>query len=255
MIHPTAVISPKARIDENVEIGPYSIIEENVTIHKGCKIGPHVHIQGYTELGAGSSVFTSAAIGSRPQDLKYKGEKTFLNIGENNTIREFVTINPGTSEGTATTVGNNNLLMAYVHIGHNCVIGSNVIIANAGTLAGHVTIEDYANIGGLVGIHQFCRVGRHAIIGGCSKIVKDIVPYVTADGNPAVPRGINKIGLKRRNFPAEKISFIEDIYKKLFRSGLNISDAVAAIEKMGESEESLFLIDFIRKSERGISRR
>jgi len=254
MIHPTAIVSPKARIDKNVEIGPYTIVEENVTIHKGCKIGPHVHLLGYTELGAGSSVFTCAVIGSRPQDLKYKGEETYLKIGENNTIREFVTINPGTSEGTSTLVGSNNLLMAYVHIGHNCIIGDNVIIANAGTLAGHVTIEDYANVGGLVGIHQFCRVGRHSIIGGCSKIVKDIVPFVMADGNPAVPHGINKIGLKRRNFPAEKISCIEDVYKKLFRSGLNVSDAVAEIERMGKSEEISFIVDFIRKSERGIAR-
>jgi UDP-N-acetylglucosamine acyltransferase len=253
-LHPTALVSSKARIDKDVEIGPYSIIEENVTIRGGCTICPHVHILGHTEIGAGCRIFTGAVIGSCPQDLKYKGEKTYLKIGENNTIREFVTINPGTSEGESTIVGSNNLLMAYVHIGHNCIIGNNVIIANAGTLAGHVIVEDYAIIGGLVGIHQFCRVGRHSITGGCSKIVKDIVPYVTADGNPAVPYGINKIGLKRRNFQAEKISCIEEVYKKLFRSGLNVSDAVAGIEKMEKSEEISFVVEFIKKSERGIAR-
>jgi len=254
MIHPTALVSSKSHIDKDVEVGPYSIIEENVSIHKGCKIGPYVHIEGYTEIGAGCSIFTGAVIGSIPQDLKYKGGKTYLKIGENNTIREFVTMNPGTSEGDSTTIGNNNLIMAYTHVAHNCIIGDNVIIANAGTLAGHVTIEDFAIIGGLVGIHQFCRVGRHSIIGGCSKITKDIVPYVMADGHPAVPHGINKVGLKRRNFSAEKISLIEEAYKRLFRSELNISDALRDIEKMGESEEIAYLIEFIRFSERGIAR-
>lgn len=254
MVHPTALVSPKARIDQDVEIGPYSVVEENVTIHRGCRIGSYVHLRGYTELGAGCSVFTSAVIGSIPQDLKYKGEKTYLKIGENNTIREFVTMNPGTSAGDSTIVGSNNLLMAYVHIAHNCVIGNNVIIANAGTLAGYVTIEDYAVIGGLVGIHQFCRIGRHAIIGGCSKVVKDIIPFVMADGHPAVPHGINKVGLKRRNFSEAKISLIESAYKKLFRSGLNVSDAISEIEEIGQSEELLCITEFIRKSERGIAR-
>jgi len=254
MIHPTALVSSKAHIDKNVEIGPYSVVEENVIIRKDCRIGTHVHILGYTELGAGCSVFTCAVVGSMPQDLKYRGEETYLKIGEKNTIREFVTINPGTSEGESTVVGNNNLLMAYVHIGHNCIIGNNCIIANAGTLAGHVTIEDLANVGGLVGIHQFCRVGRHSIVGGCSKIVKDILPFVTADGHPAVPRGINKIGMKRRNFSTERISVVEDAYRKLFRSGLNVSDAVTELDKMGKSEELSYIIEFIRKSERGIAR-
>jgi UDP-N-acetylglucosamine acyltransferase len=255
MIHPTALISPKARVDNlDVEIGPYSVIEEDVSIRKGCKIGPYVHIQGHTEIGAGCSIFTGAVVGSIPQDLKYKGEKTYLKIGDNNTIREFVTINPGTSSGESTVIGSNNLIMAYAHIAHNCVIGDNVIIANAGTLAGHVTVEDFAVIGGLVGIHQFCRVGRHSIIGGCSKITKDIVPYVMADGHPAVPHGINKVGLKRRNFSAEKILLIEDAYRKLFRSGLTVEDAIKDIESMGESEEISHIVEFVNLSERGIAR-
>jgi len=254
MIHPTALVSPKAYIHDEIEIGPYSIIEENVIIHRGCKIGPHVHIQGYTEIGAGCSVFTGAVIGSMTQDLKYKGEKTYLKVGKNNTVREFVTMNAGTSDGESTVVGNNNLIMAYVHIAHNCIIGDNVIIANAGTLAGHVIIEDFAIIGGLVGIHQFCRVGRHSITGGCSKISKDIIPFVMADGYPAVPYGINRVGLKRRKFTAAKIAHIEDIYKKLFRSGLNVSDALQDIKKMEKSEELTQIVEFIKKSERGIAK-
>lgn len=255
-IHPTAIISPKAFIeeDESIEIGPYVIIEDNVVIRKGCKIGPYVHIQGYTEIGSGCRIFTGAIIGSMTQDLKYKGGKTYLKIGEGNTIREFVTINTGTAEGDTTIIGNNNLIMAYAHIAHNCVIGNNVIIANGGTLAGHVIIDNFAIIGGLVGIHQFCRVGSYSIIGGCSKITKDIVPFVIADGHPAVPHGINRIGLKRRNFPPEKIEQIEKIYKILFRSGLNVSEAVSELEKMEPTEEVQYMIDFIRNSRRGIAR-
>ncbi|MCM8761915.1 MAG: acyl-ACP--UDP-N-acetylglucosamine O-acyltransferase [Candidatus Omnitrophica bacterium] len=255
-IHSTAIISSNVFIDddETTEIGPYAIIEGSVIIHKGCNIGPYVHIQGHTEIGAGCRIFTGAIIGSIPQDLKYKGGKTYLKIGEGNTIREFVTINTGTSEGESTIIGNNNLIMAYVHIAHNCVIGNNVIIANGGTLAGHVVVDDFAIIGGLVGIHQFCRIGRYSIIGGCSKITKDIVPFVIADGHPAVPHGINKIGLKRKNFPSEKIAQIEEIYKTLFRSGLNVSEAMAELEKMDRTEEISCIIDFIKNSSRGIAR-
>ena len=255
-IHPTAIISPDVFIDpdESTEIGPYTIIEGNVTIHKGCRIGPYVHIQGYTEIGAGCRILTGAIIGSIPQDLKYKGGKTYLKIGERNTIREFVTINTGTSEGESTIIGNNNLIMAYVHIAHNCVIGNSVIIANGGTLAGHVVIDDFAIIGGLVGIHQFCRVGRYSIIGGCSKITKDIVPFVIADGHPAVPHGVNKIGLKRKGIPPEKIAHIEEIYRILFRSGLNVSEAMVELEKMEKTEEVVCMVDFIKNSSRGIAR-
>ncbi|NLG12173.1 MAG: acyl-ACP--UDP-N-acetylglucosamine O-acyltransferase [Elusimicrobia bacterium] len=255
-IHPSAIISPEAFIDpdESVEIGPYTIIEGNATIHKGCKIGPYVHIQGYTEIGEGCRIFSGAIIGSIPQDLKYKGGKTYLKIGKRNTIREFVTINTGTSEGESTTIGDDNLFMAYVHIAHNCFIGNNVIIANGGTLAGHVVVDDFAIIGGLVGIHQFCKIGKHSIIGGCSKITKDIIPYVVADGHPAVPCGVNKTGLKRREFSSEKIMHIEEIYKICFRSGLNVSEAIAELEKMEETEERNDIMGFIKESSRGIAK-
>lgn len=253
-IHPTAIVSPKAEIELDVEIGPYVTIEENVKIGKGCKIGPYVHIKGYTEIGENCKIFTSAVVGSIPQDLKYKGERTYLKIGKNNTIREFVTINPGTFEGEITFIGDNNLIMAYAHIAHNCYVGNNVIIANSGTLAGHVVVEDFSIIGGLVGIHQFCRIGRHSIIGGCSKVTKDIIPYVTADGHPAIPYGINTIGLKRRNFSKEKIEILQEVYRILFHSGLNISDAIKEIIKMENCEEVKNIIEFIEKSERGIAK-
>jgi len=253
-IHPTAVISPKSHIDSGVQVGPFSIIGENVTLCKDCEVGSSVNIQGHTEIGARCKIFTGAVIGSLTQDLKYRGGDTFIKIGEDNTIREYVTVNSGTAEGESTVIGKKNLLMAYVHIAHNCVIGNNTIIANAGTLAGHVEVEDFAIIGGLAGIHQFCRIGRHAIVGGCSKVTKDVVPFVMADGHPAKPFGVNKTGLKRRGFTPESIGSIEKAYRLLFRSGLNVSEALSEIEKMEETEETACLVSFIRKAERGIAK-
>lgn len=253
-IHPSAIISPAVEIGEDVEIGPYAIIEGNVKIGNNCKIGPLVHIQGNTEIGEGCKIFTGAIIGSIPQDLKYKGGKTYLKIGKNNVIREFVTINLATSEGEETVIGDNNLLMAYSHIAHNCKIGNNVIIANGGTLAGHVVVEDYAIIGGLVGIHQFCKIGKHSIIGGCSKVTMDIIPFIVADGHPARPYGINIIGLKRRNFSDEKINILKNVYKIIFKSGLNITDALKKLEELSHFEEVKDIIEFIKNSERGIAR-
>ena len=253
-IHPTAIISSEVEIGENVEIGPYAIIEGKVKIGNNCKIGPFVHIQGYTEIGENTKIFTGAIIGSIPQDLKYKGDITYLKIGNNNIIREYVTINPGTSAGEETIIGDNNLIMAYAHVAHNCKIGNNVIIANSGTLAGHVEINDYAIIGGLVGIHQFCRIGKHSIIGGCSKVVMDIIPYIVADGHPARPYGINLIGLKRRNFSEEKIKILNDAYKIIFRSGLNTTQALKKLEEMNNCEEIREIIEFIKSSQRGIAK-
>jgi len=253
-IHPTAIISPEVEIGDNVEIGPYAIIEGKVKIGDNCKIFPSVHIQGYTEIGENTKIFTGAIIGSIPQDLKYKGDITYLKIGKNNTIREYVTINPGTSSGEETIIGDNNLIMAYAHIAHNCKIGNNVIIANSGTLAGHVEIDDYAIIGGLVGIHQFCRIGKHSIIGGCSKVVMDIIPFIMADGHPARPYGINVIGLKRRNFSDEKIKILNSVYRIIFKSGLNTSQALKKLEEMNDCEEIKEIIEFIKSSQRGIAK-
>ncbi|MCM8772659.1 MAG: acyl-ACP--UDP-N-acetylglucosamine O-acyltransferase [Candidatus Omnitrophica bacterium] len=253
-IHPTAIISKEAEIGKDVEIGPYVVIEGKVKISNGCKIGPYVHLQGYTEIGENTKIFTGAVIGSIPQDLKYKGGVTYLKIGKNNIIREFVTINPGTFEGEETVIGDNNLLMAYSHIAHNCKIGNNVIIANYGGLAGHVIIEDFAVIGGFVGIHQFCRIGKHSMIGGCSKVTMDIIPYITADGHPARPYGVNVIGLKRRNFTKEKIEILHLAYKIIFKSGLNTEEALKKLEELNSYEEIRDIIQFIKTSERGIAR-
>jgi UDP-N-acetylglucosamine acyltransferase len=253
-IHSTAVISPDAEIGNNVQIGPYTVIEQNVVLGPDCWVGPHAHIYGFTRIGEKNRIFTAAVIGSPPQDLKYKGEKTYLEIGDNNTIREFVTVNPGTSAGDKTIIGNNNLIMAYSHIAHNCEIGSNVIIANAGTLAGHVKIEDFAILGGLTGVHQFCSVGKYSITGGCSKITKDIVPFVMADGHPAVVCGINKVGLRRKNFGPDKIALIEKAYKILFRQGLNVSKAVTELKKIPECEEINSILNFVKTSRRGIAK-
>jgi UDP-N-acetylglucosamine acyltransferase len=253
-IHPTAIISPEVEIGDNVEIGPYAIIEGKIKIGDNCKIFPFAHIQGYTEIGENTKIFTGAIIGSIPQDLKYKGGITYLKIGKNNTIREYVTINPGTSAGEETIIGDNNLIMAYAHIAHNCKVGNNVIIANSGTLAGHVEIGDYAIIGGLVGIHQFCRIGKHSIIGGCSKVVMDIIPFIMADGHPARPYGINVIGLKRRNFSDEKIKILNSVYRIIFKSGLNTSQALKKLEEMNDCEEIKEIIEFIKSSQRGIAK-
>lgn len=253
-IHPTAIVSPKADIDSSATVGPFSVIGDGAILHKDCEVGSAVNIHGNTEIGARCKIFTGAVIGSITQDLKYRGGKTFIKIGEDNTIREYVTINSGTAAGESTVIGNGNLLMAYVHIAHNCIIGDNVIIANAGTLAGHVTVEDFAIIGGLAGVHQFCRIGKHSITGGCSKVTKDIIPFVMADGHPARPFAVNKVGLKRRGFSEEKIRIIDAAYKYLFRSGLNVSAALAEISKIEQTEEIIAIACFIQKAERGIAK-
>src|SRR3989338_947696 len=190
-VHPTAIVSKKAKLADDIQVGPYTIIADNVVIGKGAVIHAYCLLEGNTSVGSGCEIFTGAVIGSRPQDLKYKGGKSFLEIGDNNIIREYSTFNPGTEEGSKTVVGNNNLFMAYAHIAHDCVVGNNCVIANNGTLAGHVTIEDNAVVGGLVAIHQFVRIGRFSIIGGCSKVVQDIPPYSTCDGHPARVYGLN----------------------------------------------------------------
>jgi len=255
LIHPSAIISSDAEIGEHTSIGPYAVIEGGAKIGSNCFVGPMVHIGANVEIGNNCKIYTSAAIGNPPQDLKYMGEISFVRIGNNNTIREFVTINTATGENQCTIVGDNNLLMAYVHVAHNCVIGNNCIIANAATIAGHVLIDDYAVIGGLVGIHQFSRIGKHAIIGGCSKITKDIIPFITADGHPARPHGINTIGLKRRGFSNEVISILEDVYKIIFRSNLTIQNVIEKLKlqftSVVEIEE---IIRFLISSERGIAR-
>ncbi len=253
-IHPSAIIASTVQLADNVDIGPYCVIEGNVTIGAGTRLGPFVHIQGNTTIGERCTVHAGASIGGLPQDLKFRGEKTYLKIGDDNDIREYVTMNLATGEGETTLVGNHNLLMAYAHVAHNCLIGDHCVIANSVALAGHIVVEDYAILGGMVGVHQFSKVGRHTIIGGCSKITKDIIPYVMADGHPAAPSGINRVGLKRRGFSDESIAQLDAAYKLLFRSGLNVSDAVREIGKLDKSDEVSHILEFIKNSSRGIAK-
>lgn len=252
-IHPTAIVSKKAKLASDVIVGHYSVVGDAVTIGIRTKIGSHCVIEGNTTIGCGCEVFTGAVIGSRPQDLKYEGKKVFLEIGNENIIREYCTFNPGTEESAKTIVGDNNLFMAYSHIAHDCLIGNNCIIANNGTLAGHVTIEDKAVVGGLVAIHQFVRVGTLSIIGGCSKVVQDIPPYSTCDGHPARVYGLNLIGLRRHKIPKESIEELNRAFKILFNAGLSARHSIEKIEKeVTKTQEVSYLINFVRNSERGI---
>lgn len=253
--HPTAIISKKAKLADDVNVGPFTAIADNVTIGSGVKIGAACVIEGNTSIGENCEIFTGAVIGSRPQDLKYKGEKSFLEIGSNNIIREYCTFNPGTSEGSKTVVGDNNLFMAYSHVAHDCAVGDNCVVANNGTLAGHVTIEDKAIIGGLVAIHQFVRVGTLSIIGGCSKVVQDIPPFSTCDGHPARVYGLNLIGLRRNGLSNEAIRELDRAFKLLFDSGLSRKHALDQIAKeLKISKEISYLIEFVGNSQRGVSR-
>jgi len=252
-IHPTAIISKGARLADNVRIGPYACIGDNVTIKEGTSIGAGVVVEKNTTIGRNCRISTGAVVGSIPQDLKYSGEESFLEIGDNNIIREYCTLNLGTGEGGRTIIGNDNLLMAYSHIAHDCRIGNNCVIANCGTLAGHVTIEDRAVIGGLVAIHQFVRVGELSIVGGCSKVVQDIPPYSTCDGHPAKIYGLNLVGLRRANFSPETIKKLGHAFKILFHSGLSPKQAVKNLDAEGIAEIT-HLLDFIKKSERGLCR-
>lgn len=254
-IHPKALVHSKAEVADDIKIGPYTIIGENVKINSGTEIGSHCVIEGRTSIGKNCRIFTGAVVGSIPQDLKYKGEVSFLEIGNNNIIREYVTINPATKDRKKTKIGDNNLLMAYSHIAHDCIIGNNVIIANAGTLAGYVTIEDGAVIGGLVAIHQFVKIGTLSIIGGCSKVVQDIVPYSICDGHPAKVYSLNIIGLRRAKFSNKIKSDLKYTFKLLFKSKISISHAIKRIEsEIDKSAEITHLIEFIKKSKRGICR-
>ncbi|HJU62944.1 MAG TPA: acyl-ACP--UDP-N-acetylglucosamine O-acyltransferase [Candidatus Binatia bacterium] len=255
-IHETALVDRRAEIDSDVEIGPYSSIGKHVRIGKGCRIKSHVVIEGRTTLGAGNTIFQFATVGSVPQDLKYKGEPSELIIGERNTIREFVSLNPGTTGGgMATRVGDGNLLMMYCHIAHDCILGSHNIIANGATLGGHVVIEDYVIVGGLVGIHQFTKVGRGAILGAGSMVSKDVPPYCNATGDRARLHGLNLEGLKRRGFEREKIEALKKAYRIMFRSKLTTGAAIAKIRReLSCYAEAQQLATFIESSQRGVCR-
>jgi UDP-N-acetylglucosamine acyltransferase len=255
MIHPTAIIDPAAEVDSSARIGPYCIVGPNVVIGADTELQHHVTIMGPTTIGAGNYFFAYTSIGQKTQDLKYAGEPTYLEIGDGNTFREFSTVNRGTLPGTKTIVGNGGNFLAYSHIAHDCIVGNKVIFSNNGTLAGHVEVGDHAVIGGLAAVHQFCRVGRHAITGGCSKIVQDVPPFFIADGNPAVIRGINQVGLERAGFSAETIRTLKEAYRILYRSKLNVKQSVEVIrQEIPALPEITELCSFIESSQRGIIR-
>ncbi|MDO9393671.1 MAG: acyl-ACP--UDP-N-acetylglucosamine O-acyltransferase [Methylotenera sp.] len=255
-IHPTAIIDATAELDTSVEIGPYSIVGANVKIDAGTRVAGHVIINGPTVIGKNNHIFQYSSLGEAPQDKKYKDEPTLLEIGDNNTIREFCTFNRGTIQDKGTTkIGNDNWIMAYVHIAHDCQIGNHTIFANNTSLAGHVDIDDYAILGGFTLIHQFCKVGSHVITAVGSVVFKDIPPYVTAAGYDAKPHGINAEGLKRRGFSTESILQIKRAYKALYRNGLTLDEAKIELAAMQKTTPEIGLLtDFLKISTRGIVR-
>lgn len=256
MIHPTALVDPGARIADGVVIGAYSVIGPDVHIDEGCWVGPHVVINGPTTIGRFNKIFQFASVGEACQDLKYQGEPTRLVIGDHNTIREFSTLHRGTvQDRSETLIGSHNLLMAYSHIAHDVVVGNHVIIANNGQLAGHVHVKDYAIIGGNAGVHQFVHVGEHAFIGAGSTLLKDVPAFVTVQGYPAEPHGMNMEGLRRRGFSKASMHALRNAYKTLYRSGLRVEEALQALAPEAEQhQEVAIFVDSIRQSRRGIVR-
>ncbi|MDD2229067.1 MAG: acyl-ACP--UDP-N-acetylglucosamine O-acyltransferase [Candidatus Cloacimonetes bacterium] len=253
-IHPTSIVHPDATIGESCVIGAYCSIGANVVLGANNTLANNVILDGRTTIGDGNKIFSYAVLGTDPQDLKFKGEDTKLRIGNNNTIREFVTINRSNQMEEDTVVGNNNLIMEYVHIAHNCQIGSFCVIANVVQFAGHVHVHDNATIGGVTAVHQFVHIGTHAFVGGASAIKKDIVPYTRGQGNPYKTVGLNSVGLMRKGFSTETVAGIKEIYNLFYRSKLNTSQALEkamAIEAL--SPEQLVVIDFVKNAERGIS--
>lgn len=258
MIHQTAIIDPTASLAADVEVGPYAIIGKHVTIGAGTTIGAHAVVGDWTELGENNQLFPQSSVGAPPQDLKYKGEECWTRLGNGNMVREFATIHRGTVTGhSETIVGSNNLFMAYSHVAHDCIIGNGIVMANVATLAGHVTIEDNVIIGGLVAVHQFSRIGAHAMIGGGTMVGMDVLPYTiaTSSKREAKHRGLNLIGLKRRGFSEETITNLKTAYKTLFMAKLRMPDAIARIKmEINGCPEVDYLVNFIETSQRGISR-
>lgn len=255
-IHPTAIIDPRAELDSTVEVGAYSVIDANVRIDSGTSVGSHVVIKGPTTIGKNNRIFQFSSLGEMPQDKKYAGEPTTLEIGDGNTIREFCTFNRGTIQDKgATRLGNDNWVMAYVHIAHDCQIGNNTIFANNSSLAGHVEVDDFAILGGFTLIHQFCKIGAHVITAVGSVVFKDIPPYVTAAGYDAKPHGINSEGLKRRGFSPDAIMNIKRAYKTLYRNGLTLDEAKQQLQQQLEKSPELgVMLEFLNISTRGIIR-
>jgi len=254
-IHPSAVVHPDAQIGSNCHIGPFCVIGQHVTLGPDCRLHSHVVIDGHTTLGVGNELFPFAAIGLKTQDLKWKGGVTRTVIGDHNVFRENSTVHSATNDGDATVIGSHNHFLAYTHIAHDCRVGSHIVMSNVGTLAGHVIVEDHAIIGGLAAVHQFCRIGRMSIIGGCAKVVQDVPPYMIVDGNPGETKGLNKVGMERNGISAEAQAALKKAYKILFREGLTVSNALTKIEaEVPVLPEIQHLIAFARASERGLAK-
>jgi UDP-N-acetylglucosamine acyltransferase len=259
-IHPTALIDPKAQLDSSVEVGPYTTIGPHVQVGQGSTIAAHCTIEGHTRIGRNTRIFQFCSVGAIPQDKKYAGEDTALEIGDNNTVREFCTLNLGTAQdGGVTRIGHDNWIMAYVHVAHDCHIGDHTIIANATQLGGHVHIADWVFLGGLCGVHQFVRVGAHAMIGFQTRLSQDLPPFMTAAGNPVEAQGINQEGLRRRGFSAERITAIKQMHRALYRQGLTLAAAQLEIDAMKlavpeAADDAALLLGFLATAERGIVR-
>lgn len=254
-IHPSSAVDPSAEIGDDTEIGPFCHVGPGVILGKACRLIGHVTLAGPSLIGSENVFYPYTSIGQRSQDLKYAGEPTHLEIGDRNSFREFCTVNRGTAPGAKTVIGHDGNFLAYSHIAHDCTVGNHVIFSNNGTLAGHVIVEDHAVIGGLSGVHQFCRIGRHAIVGGCTKIVQDVPPYMIADGNPAEVRGVNQVGLERRGFSTEDAKVLREAYRLLYRANLNVKQACEKITaELGSPDVITHLVRFIESSQRGIIR-
>jgi len=254
-IHSSAIVDPEAKLGRGTVVGPYCIIGPHVSLGENCWLQHHVTLAGPMRAGEGNKFFAYCSIGQQTQDLKYEGEPTYLEIGNKNTFREFVTVNRSTSSQGKTRIGNGGNFLAYSHIGHDCTVGDEVVFSNNGTLAGHVQVGDHAVMGGLTAVHQFCRIGRYAITGGCSKIVQDVPPFMIADGNPAEIRGVNLVGLERSEFPAESVKAIKESFRIIYRSKLNTRQAIEAVRKeLSPLDEINQIVEFIEQSERGIIR-
>ncbi|MEP6974019.1 MAG: acyl-ACP--UDP-N-acetylglucosamine O-acyltransferase [Spartobacteria bacterium] len=254
-IHPSAIVDPAALVGPGTVVGPFCIVAAGVSLGENCWLQNHVTLQGPLAAGRGNKFYAYCSIGQQTQDLKYRGEPTYLEIGDDNCFREFVTINRSTLESGKTRIGSGGNFLAYSHVGHDCTVGDFVIFSNNGTLAGHVQVGDHAVIGGLTAVHQFCRIGRFAITGGCSKIVQDVPPFMIADGNPAEVRGINQVGLERAGYAPEKIKPIKEAFRIIYRGKMNTAQAMEALrEKLASSEEAQSIVRFVEESERGIIR-
>ena len=256
MIDPRAIISPKAQLAADVTVGPFSIVGPDVVLGPGTVIGPHVVLNGPMRMGTGNRVHQFASLGDAPQDKKYAGEPTRLEIGDRNVFRESSTINRGTTHGRGvTTIGDDNLFMAYSHVAHDCIVGNNLVFANCATLGGHVEVGDWVIIGGLSAVHQFCKIGPYAFVAGGCPVTRDVPPYVMVAGNPAEPHSINSVGLKRRGFTDDQVRNIRNAFRVLYRSDLLLADAVAQLTDLGTTQpEVAAFVEFIGKSERSLIR-